>query len=52
MPLTDECIIHEYSYVSEFLITGYLNHTKNGSSLKTDDTSKAKGHQTQSFLSR
>jgi len=35
MALIDECVIHEYSYASEFPMTGCLNHIKNGSSLKT-----------------
>lgn len=36
MPLIDECVIHEYSYTSEFLMTGWLTHITNGSSLDTD----------------
>lgn len=52
MPLIDECVIHEYSYAREFLMTCCLNHVKNGSSLKTDDINKKKGYWTWSFLSR
>lgn len=52
MPLLDEYVIHVYSYASEFLMTGCLNHIKNGSSLKTDDISKTKGHWMWSFFSR
>lgn len=44
MPLIDECIIQEYSYASELLMTDCLRHIKNGSSLKNDDIHKAKRH--------
>lgn len=36
-PLIDECVIYEYSYANEFLMTGWLIHITNGSSLNTDD---------------
>ena len=37
MPLIDERVIHDYSYASEFLMTGCLKHIKNGSSLNSND---------------
>lgn len=52
MPLINECIIQEYSYASELLMTDCLRHIKNGSSLKNDDIHKAKRHWMWNILTR